>query len=141
MAIVGSSVANGRDAESERTMGRESSVPDGPCRCHGHVSASRAGDETGGSGFRQENLAFQFAPPGQTFQYDRSAAGIEMNPKDLIVFRHAGALGDALAQKSFRRVRVDCKPQVKAPRGVVDHAATADDAELARGEALLGPST
>ena len=40
------------------------------------------------------------------FEHDRSAARGEMATRRLVVFRHAGALGNAPAQDLFARVRV-----------------------------------
>ena len=74
------------------------------------------------------------------FERDRSAARMEMNPQDLIVFRHDSAFGNALAQKLFRRVKVERNGDVKVPRSFDDYAVTVDEADLPAGVTVLRPS-
>lgn len=139
ITITRSSVTNERDAEKERTMGRKYIVPYGLYRCHGFVSPSLARDETKGTGFDQGDLDLLFEALCNMFEHDRSAARVEMNPQDLIVFRHENPLGNALAQKLFRRVKVELKPQVKVPRGFDDYEVTVDEADLPAGVSILRP--
>ena len=65
---------------------------------------------------------------------------MEMNPQDLIVFRHDSALGNALAQKLFRRVKVERNGDVKVPRSFDDYTVTVDEADLPAGVTVLRPS-
>lgn len=139
VTITRSSVTNERDADKERTMGRKYIVPYGLYRCHGFVSANLAGDDTKGTGFSQEDLGLLFEALCRMFEHDRSAARMEMNPQELIVFRHDSAFGNALAQKLFRRVRVERKPEVKVPRSFDDYAVTVDEADLPAGVTVLRP--
>ena len=139
ITITRSSVTNERDVEKERTMGRKYIVPYGLYRCHGFVSASLAGDATKGTGFSQEDLELLFEALGSMFEHDRSAARMEMNPQELIVFRHESALGNALAHKLFSRVRVARHPEVKVPRSFADYAVTVDEADLPAGVTILRP--
>ena len=140
VTITRSSVTNVRDADKERTMGRKYIVPYGLYRCHGFVSANLAGDDTKGTGFSQADLDLLFEALGQMFEHDRSAARMEMNPQDLIVFRHDSALGNALAQKLFRRVKVERNGDVKVPRSFDDYTVTVDEADLPAGVTVLRPS-
>lgn len=73
------------------------------------------------------------------FEHDRSAARMEMNPQALIVFRHENPLGNALAQKLFRRVKVERNAEVKVPRSFDDYTVTVDEADLPAGVSILRP--
>lgn len=106
VTITRSSVTNEKDAAKERTMGRKYIVPYGLYRCHGFVSASLAGDATKGTGFSQQDLDLLFEALCNMFEHDRSAARMEMNTQQLIVFRHDSALGNAPAHRLFDRVQI-----------------------------------
>lgn len=139
ITITRSSVTNDRDADKERTMGRKYIVPYGLYRCHGFVSPSLAGDATKGTGFDQDDLDLLFEALCRMFEHDRSAARMEMNPQELIVFRHDNPLGNALAQKLFRRVKVERNADVKTARSFDDYAVTVDEADLPAGVSILRP--
>jgi CRISPR-associated protein Csd2 len=139
ITITRSSVTNERDIEKERTMGRKYIVPYGLYRCHGFVSANLAGDATKGTGFSQDDLDLLFEGLCNMFEHDRSAARMEMNTQELIVFRHDNAFGNASAQKLFRRVRVESNPEVKVPRSFDDYTVTVDEADLPAGVSILRP--
>jgi CRISPR-associated protein Csd2 len=139
ITITRSSVTNERDADKERTMGRKYIVPYGLYRCHGFVSPNLAGDETKGTGFDQGDLDLLFEALCNMFEHDRSAARMEMNPQDLIVFRHENPLGNALAQKLFRQVKVQRNEGVKVPRCFDDYTVTVDEADLPAGVSILRP--
>lgn len=95
-----------KDAEDKggRTMGRKHIVPYGLYRVHGYVSAPLASHEVKGTGFSDADLDLLFEALGNMFEHDRSAARGEMASRQLIVFRHASALGNARAQSLFDRV-------------------------------------
>lgn len=86
-----------------RTMGRKHIIPYGLYRAHGYISAKLA-ERTG---FSDEDLETLWTALEQMFDHDRSAARGEMQSRRLIVFRHAGALGNAPAGKLFERVIVN----------------------------------
>jgi CRISPR-associated protein Csd2 len=90
----------------KRTMGRKHIIPYGLYRAHGYVSAPLAYDDRKGTGFRDVDLDLLFEALGSMFEHDRSAARGEMTTRKLVVFRHAGALGNARAQALFDRVQV-----------------------------------
>ena len=95
------------DAESKgdvRTMGRKHIVPYGLYRGHGYVSACLAGGK--GTGFSEEDLELLWSALAQMFDHDRSAARGEMTARRLVLFKHAGALGNAPAHRLFERVTV-----------------------------------
>jgi CRISPR-associated protein Csd2 len=96
-----------KDAEEKggRTMGRKHIVPYGLYRAHGFVSAPLASHPAKGTGFSEADLELLFEALGGMFEHDRSAARGEMATRKLVVFRHAGALGNAHAQDLFARVK------------------------------------
>jgi CRISPR-associated protein Csd2 len=96
-----------KDAEEKvgRTMGRKHIVPYGLYRAHGFVSAPLASHPVKGTGFSDADLDLLFEALGNMFEHDRSAARGEMAKRRLVVFRHAGALGNAPAHELFARVK------------------------------------
>ena len=88
----------------KRTMGRKHIVPYGLYRAHGYVSAPLASHPVKGTGFSEDDLDLLFEAKTM-FDHGRSAARGEMASRKLIVFRHAGALGNASASELFRRVK------------------------------------
>jgi CRISPR-associated protein Csd2 len=89
----------------KRTMGRKHIVPYGLYRAHGYVSAPLASHRVKGTGFSEDDLDLLFEALKAMFEHDRSAARGEMASRRLIVFRHAGALGNASASELFNRVK------------------------------------
>lgn len=96
-----------KDAEDKggRTMGRKHIVPYGLYRAHGFVSAPLASHSIKGTGFSEADIDLLFEALGNMFEHDRSASRGEMAKRRLVVFRHAGALGNAPAHELFARVK------------------------------------
>ncbi len=96
-----------KDAEDKggRTMGRKHIVPYGLYRAHGFVSAPLASQSIKGTGFSEADIDLLFEALGNMFEHDRSASRGEMAKRRLVVFRHAGALGNAPAHELFARVK------------------------------------
>jgi len=90
------------DRTDNRTMGRKHIVPYGLYRAHGFISAKLA-ERTD---FSQDDLDLLFEALCNMFEHDRSAARGEMATRDLIVFKHDNALGNAQAHALFDRVKV-----------------------------------
>jgi CRISPR-associated protein Csd2 len=88
-----------------RTMGRKHVIPYGLYRAHGYVSAPLASRPVKGTGFSDEDLQLLFYALRDMFEHDRSAARGAMTTRKLVVFRHAGELGNAHADKLFARVK------------------------------------
>jgi len=105
-SITRMAVATQREADQQggdnRTMGRKFTVPYALYRVHGFVSAPLA-EQTG---FSEKDLDLFWNALMNMFDHDRSAARGEMNPRKLIVFRHASELGNAPAQRLFDAVCV-----------------------------------
>jgi CRISPR/Cas system type I-B associated protein Csh2 (Cas7 group RAMP superfamily) len=58
-----------------------------------------------GTGFSDGDLELLFEALSNMFEHDRSAARGEMATRKLVIFRHAGTLGNAHAQELFARVK------------------------------------
>lgn len=96
-----------KDAEEKggRTMGRKHIIPYGLYRAHGFVSAPLASHPVKGTGFSDADLELLWQALIDMFEHDRSAARSEMATRELIIFEHASALGNARADKLFERVK------------------------------------
>jgi CRISPR-associated protein Csd2 len=103
ISITRMAVTNERDLEKERTMGRKYIVPYGLYCAHGFISAKLA-EKTG---FSDDDLDLLWDALGSMFEHDHSAARGEMSARDLIIFRHESALGNAPAHRLFERVVVE----------------------------------
>ena len=118
-------------------MGRKFIVPYGLYRCHGFISASLAGGDVKGTGFSQEDLSLLFDALINMFEFDRSAARMEMNARKLFAFKHESAFGNAHAQSLFDRVTVRRKEGVKVARAFSDYAVEIDRENLPQGVEIL----
>lgn len=129
-----------------RTMGRKHMIPYGLYRAHGYVSAPLASHPVKGTGFSNEDLALLFDALRDMFEHDRSAARGAMASRKLVVFRHAGPLGNAHADQLFTRVKhwrksgEDLLPvddprldNARPARRFDDYAITVDRADLPNG--------
>jgi CRISPR-associated protein Csd2 len=143
-SVTRCAVTNERDLEKERTMGRKFTVPYALYRVHGfinpHLAEQTGFDENG------EDLALLFKALEQMFETDRSAARGEMAARRLIIFKHAGKLGNAPAHLLFTRVQVSVKhakegsaQQSGVPRSFEDYAVTLDKANLPEGITVETP--
>ncbi|PJK29222.1 type I-C CRISPR-associated protein Cas7/Csd2 [Minwuia thermotolerans] len=113
-----------------RTMGRKHIVPYGLYRAHGFVSAKLA-EKTG---FSDTDLDLLWQALVNMFDHDRSAARGEMAARELIVFRHDSALGNAPAHALFDRVTVGRANGDDAPaRRYADYRVQVDEAGLPAG--------
>jgi len=130
-AITRSSVANERDAEKERTMGRKFTVPYGLYKAQGFVNPFLA-EQTG---FSEADLQLLWGSLENAFQFDQSAArpAGSMNPRALIVFKHDTALGAAPSHVLFDMVKVVKKDGVETPRSISDYEITIDEEKLPKG--------
>lgn len=102
VSITRMAVTNERDLEKERTMGRKHIVPYGLYRAHGYISAKLA-ERTG---FSEDDLSLLWRALTNMFEHDRSAARGEMATRNLIVFKHDNAMGNAPAHALFDRITV-----------------------------------
>lgn len=122
VSITRMAVANERDAEKERTMGRKHIVPYGLYRAEGYVSAPLA-EQTG---FSQDDLEFLWEALENMFEHDRSAARGKMATRKLVVFEHSTKLGNAHADSLFASVRVRRIDESQPARAFSDYTVTVD---------------
>jgi CRISPR-associated protein Csd2 len=138
-AITRCAVATQKEADSQKdrefpsTIGRKSTVPYGLYRMHGFVSAADA-QKTGFSG---DDLELLWEALINAFEHDRSAARGEMNPRKLIVFKHASHLGNARSGQLFELVKVERKPGCDVPREFADYSVTIDGSKVPSGVELI----
>jgi CRISPR-associated protein Csd2 len=105
-------------------MGRKHIVPYALYRQEGFISANLARQITG---FNDNDLNLLWEAIQNMFEFDRSAARGKMTLRELIIFRHEGALGNASSQKLFDCVKVSCKEGVSIPRAYSDYTVSMDD--------------
>jgi CRISPR-associated protein Csd2 len=136
VSITRMAVANERDLEKERTMGRKHIVPYGLYRSEGYVSAHLANGDKG-TGFSEQDLQLLWEALINMFDHDHSAARGKMNARKLIVFRHDSALGNAPAQKLFDLIRVERKTDAANPvRTFGEYSVSVDNVNLPAGVTL-----
>ncbi|NUB05167.1 type I-C CRISPR-associated protein Cas7/Csd2 [Azospirillum sp. Vi22] len=111
MAVTTQAEADKQSGDN-RTMGRKHIVPYGLYRAHGFLSPHLARQ----TGFSDADLDILRSALVNMFEMDRSAARGEMAARRLIAFRHKSPLGEAPAQKLFKRVAVEMNDGVTAPR-------------------------
>lgn len=133
-SITRMAVATEAEAEKQqgdnRTMGRKFTIPYGLYRCHGFVSAPLAQQ----TGFGDDDLALFWQALRNMFEHDRSAARGEMAARNLVVFKHDTALGNAPAHKLFGLVKVARKDGATGPaRGYDDYVVAIDKAGVPAG--------
>ncbi len=125
-SITRMAVATQAEAEKQggdnRTMGRKNTIPYGLYRGHGFVSAAFARQ----TGFGTDDLTLLWEAIHQMFEHDRSAARGLMGMRDLIVFEHDSALGNAPAHALFERVKVTRRDPTVPARDFTDYAVTID---------------
>lgn len=136
-SITRMAVATEKEAEDQqgdnRTMGRKFTVPYGLYRTHGFISAHLAGQ----TGFSEDDLDLFWDALKNMFEHDRSAARGMMSTRDLIVFEHSSALGDAPAHSLFDRVSVRQKDAARPAREFRDFEVRVDTEALPSGVKIL----
>lgn len=126
-SITRMAVATEAEAEKQggdnRTMGRKNTIPYGIYVAHGFVSAHLANQ----TGFSEEDLNLLWDALVNMFEHDHSAARGEMATRNLIVFKHDSALGNAPAHKLFDLVKVEKTNSPDLPaRSFTDYTVTID---------------
>ena len=118
------------------TFGRKHTVAYGLYRTHGFINPVFA-EQTG---FSEQDLELLWQALNNMFSLDRSAARGLMSPRELLVFKHQSALGEAPAHKLFDLVTTKRKEGVDSPRGFGDYEFPAvDSTKLPKGVELLLP--
>lgn len=101
--------------EHASTFGRKATVPYALYRMHGFISAIDAQK----TGFSEDDLTLLWEALINAFEHDRAAARGEMNPRKLIVFKHASHIGNARAGELFECIKIQKK--VEIPRKFEDY--------------------
>ena len=132
-SITRMAVATEAEAEKQggdnRTMGRKNTVPYGLYVSHGFVSAHLAAQ----TGFSGDDLKLFWDALINMFEHDRSAARGEMATRKLVVFEHAGALGNAPAHALFERVAINRNNEAKPARSFGDYTVVVDRGNMPAG--------
>ena len=113
--------------EYASTFGRKTTVPYALYRMHGFISAIDARRTK----FSEDDLKLLWKSLINAFENDRAAARGEMNPRKLVVFKHASHLGNELSGRLFERVKV--AKNAELPRGKEDYTITVDKEKLPSG--------
>jgi CRISPR-associated protein Csd2 len=106
-------------------MGRKHIVPYGLYRQEGFISANLAQKVTG---FSEDDLELLWQAIEHMFEEDRSASRGKMTLRDLIIFKHGSALGNAPSHKLFELVKVERREGVETPRAYSDYVVSVDAA-------------
>lgn len=122
-----------KGATASTEMGRKHIVPYGLYRQEGFISAKLAQNITG---FSEEDLSFFWKAVEHMFDEDRSAARGKMTLRELIIFKHESALGNAPASHLFDLVSVKLREEVVAPRSYADYVVSINTAALPDGVTL-----
>jgi len=112
-----------KGAVASTEMGRKQIVPYGLYRQEGFISANLAQRVTG---FSQDDLELFWQAVVHMFDDDRSAARGKMTLRELIIFKHESALGNAPAQKLFDLVSVRRVEKGAVARHYEDYAVMVD---------------
>ena len=113
--------------EHASTFGRKSTVPYALYRMHGFISAIDAKKTK----FSEEDLKLLWKSLINAFENDRAAARGEMNPRKLVIFKHASHLGNELSGRLFERVTL--KKNTELARGKEDYTIVVDKKNLPSG--------
>ena len=132
-AITRCAVATEKEAQKQqgdnRTMGRKFTIPYGLYRCHGFINPFFARQ----TGFNQEDLELFWNALENMFELDRSASRGQMAPREIVVFEHSEALGNAPAHKLQERVSIKLKDESQPARSFEDYEITVDESDLPSG--------
>ncbi|GBC63961.1 type I-C CRISPR-associated protein Cas7/Csd2 [Desulfonema ishimotonii] len=121
VSITRMAVATEKEAEAQsgdnRTMGRKHIVPYALYRAEGFISPHLAAQ----TGFSENDLELFWQALMNMFDHDHSAARGKMAARQLIVFKHDSALGNAPAHKLFDLVDAKLWDNTKPPRSFKDY--------------------
>ena len=128
MAVTTEAEAEEQSGDN-RMMGRKNTIPYGVYVAHGFVSPHLAAQ----TGFSEEDLNLVWKALEKMFEHDRSAARGLMSTRQLIVFKHDSALGNAPAYSLFDRVKVSRRDEGQPPRDFKDYVVAIDESNLPAG--------
>jgi CRISPR-associated protein Csd2 len=118
------------------TFGKKHTVAYGLYRAQGFISPAFARQ----TGFHEDDLTLLWKALGNMFELDRSATRGLMSTRELFVFKHRSALGNAPAHRLFELVTARKRDGVETPRCYFDYVITAPiPSQLPDGVDLLRP--
>jgi CRISPR-associated protein Csd2 len=118
------------------TFGRKHTVAYGLYRAHGFINPVFATQ----TGFSDGDLQLLWKALENMLSIDRSAARGLMAPRDLFVFKHKSALGEAPAHKLFDLVTTKLREGVVSPRKYTDYESPSLDVQkIPEGVELMRP--
>mgnify|MGYP002390404551 FL=1 len=133
ISITRMAVANVRDIDKERTMGRKHIVPYGLYRAEGYISAPLAQQ----TGFSEDDLELLFEALENMFEHDRSAARGKMATRKLFIFEHSTAIGNAHAHELFDSITVRRANPDKPARSINDYIIEVDQDAIPENVTLI----
>ncbi|MDF9408144.1 type I-C CRISPR-associated protein Cas7/Csd2 [Pelotomaculum isophthalicicum JI] len=133
ITITRMAVANKKDADKERTMGRKHIIPYALYRAEGYISAPLAQK----TGFSEADLELFWESLMNMFEHDHSAARGKMASRKLIIFEHETPLGKAPAHKLFDLVTAKRIDDTKPPRAFDDYAINVNHAGKPGGVTII----
>ena len=134
ISITRVAITTEADAEKKSTeMGRKYIVPYALYRAEGFVSANLAQKVTG---FSEDDLALFWDAIINMFEHDHSAARGKMAVRELIVFKHDSALGNAPAYKLFDSIKIARQDDSYPARKYSDYTIEVDEAAVPEGVSL-----
>lgn len=118
------------------TFGKKHTVAYGLYRAHGFINPVFARQTI----FSQEDLDLLWKALGNMFDLDHSAARGLMSARELFVFKHRSALGEAPTHRLFELVKATRRDGVEAPRSFEHYNIIGPEAsDLPEGVELLKP--
>ena len=110
--------------KENKTMGGKWTVPYALYRVHGSISASQAAK----TGFSEADAELLWRAFIEMWRHDKSAARSEMAPRALVVFKHAGKLGNAAPEDLYQLVTVERRGgAARQPLSIDDYKVTISD--------------
>ncbi|MCL1883267.1 MAG: type I-C CRISPR-associated protein Cas7/Csd2 [Defluviitaleaceae bacterium] len=130
ITITRGAVATEKDflEKGSSTMGRKHIVPYGLYKAEGYISAPL----TKSTGFNEDDLELLWQAITNMLEHDRAAARGKMSMRELIVFRHENALGNAPSHKLFDIIKIEKKTE-DPPRSYNDYVLTIDETKIPAG--------
>lgn len=136
-SITRMAVATEAEAEKQqgdnRTMGRKNTIPYGVYVAHGFVSAHLAAQTK----FGDDDLILLWEALANMFEHDRSAARGLMSTRQLVVFKHDSALGNAPAHSLFDLVEIERIDKSKPAREFGDYKLVIKEDDLPLGVSII----
>lgn len=131
MAVAVGEEGTGKGGKTTE-MGRKPFVPYGLYRAHGFFNPHLAKQ----TGVDDEDLELFWEALRNMWAFDRSASRGMMASRELCVFSHGNAFGNAPAHELFDRLTVTRRPEVSAPRRYSDYLIRVDSEGLPEGVTL-----